>query len=362
VISSRSNCPGFGREQVTVRDRIATEEVEDCLFCGVRGTSLYSRLTDRLFEAPGEWGFWHCSRCGLVWLNPRPLSTELGKVYGRYFTHVQERERYSLPWLRENVKRGLYSTVLGYESLATSWVWRQAGKALRWVPLARELATLGTMGLDGEHRGRMLDVGCGNGAFLSMMRDAGWDVIGLEPDPEAARVAHEQYALPVTTGSLTDAKFPARTFDVVTLSHVIEHVHEPVALFRECLRLLKPEGSILVETPNMASRGHREFGSSWAALDPPRHLFLYTASSLRTCCERAGLSVRSLRTSTRMAPWGWAASKTISQKGFFRRESDYTLKLRIEGLMFQMREERSRRTNEEAGEELILVGGPKESA
>ena len=361
MISSKSNYPSFGREQLTVRDRIATEEVENCLICGVRGISLYSRLTDRMFGVSGEWGFWNCSRCGLVWLNPRPLPSELGKVYSNFFTHVHERERYNLPSLRENIKRGLYSTVPGYEGLATGWAWRQLGKALSRIPQVRELAILGTMGLDRSGGGRILDVGCGNGAFLSLMRDAGWDVTGVEPDPAAARVAQEQYGLPVTTGSLADAKFPARSFDVVTLSHVIEHVYEPIALFRECSRVVKLEGSIIVETPNLASLGHREFRDSWAPLEHPRHLYLYSAPSLRTCCEKAGLSVRHLRSSTRMAPWVWAASQTIRRKGSFRRESDYTLKLRIEGLRFQMREERSRRSDKDAGEELILVGRPKDS-
>ncbi len=340
---------------------IVTEQVSVCLLCGSDGKPLYERLSDRLFDAPGEWGHLQCRHCGLVWLNPRPLLMDLGKVYRTYYTHGR-RQRFSS--IREKAKRGLYSTVPGYEHVVSGWIWKQLGGALSWLPSWRERAVLGTMCLNGAGKGKLLDVGCGDGAFLSIMQDAGWEVTGIEPDPVAAKVAKEARGVPVIAGTLGDAKLTDESVDVVTLSHVIEHAYDPILLLRECRRILKPNGKVIVVTPNLASQGHQVFGNSWVHLDPPRHLYLFSPATLRSCCERAGMSIEMLRTSARNAGWVWAASKTIRRKGSFRREADFTWKLRFEGLRLQMREEASRRTRtgEEAGEELVLIAGPGKSA
>jgi SAM-dependent methyltransferase len=211
------------------------------------------------------------------------------------------------------------------------------------------------MCLNGGHRGKLLDVGCGNGSFLAMMQDAGWEVTGVDPDKVAATLARKRFGISILNGSLEDAGFAEESFDAVTLSHVIEHVYDPVALLRECRRVLRPGGKIVVTTPNLASQGHRAFGSSWVPLDPPRHLHLFTSATLGACCERAGLSIQSVATSARGAGWVWAASKIVFKKGSFCRETDITVRLKIEGLAFQLREERSQRTDVESGEELLLI-------
>lgn len=86
---------------------------------------------------------------------------------------------------------------------------------------------------DGARKGRLLDVGCGSGEFLAQMRELGWDVFGVEPDPQAARVAREQFGLTVWPGALAEASFPDGFFDAVTLNHVIEHVADPPWLAAE---------------------------------------------------------------------------------------------------------------------------------
>src|SRR5262249_7120392 len=126
-----------------------------------------------------------------------------------------------------------------------------------------------------EPRGanRLLDVGCGTGATLSVYRRLGWHTHGIELDPDAAAQCRSR-RLNVHRGTVFDAQFGAE-FDLVLLSHVLEHVREPVAVLRRAAEFLAPGGTILVATPNARGVGFALYGSCWFALDAPRHLFLF---------------------------------------------------------------------------------------
>ena len=185
-------------------------------------------------------------------------------------------------------------------------------------------------------RGRLLDVGCGNGRFLAQMRKLGWEVVGVEPDPEAVRIAKERFGLEVFQGTLEEAGFPDNSFDAITMNHVIEHVPDPIRLLAECRRVLKPGGKLVVVTPNIWSLGRRLFGEHWRGWEVPRHLFLFSPKSLRTCAERAGLVVQNLRTTSKGARFIWAASWLIRRDGKLPGGSPQRvgLWLRLEGLAF----------------------------
>ncbi len=153
--------------------------------------------------------------------------------------------------------------------------------------------------------GELLDVGCGGGAQLVQMRSLGWRVVGVDPDERAVAMATRDHGLDVRRGTLEEQRFPSDRFDAVILSHVIEHVHDPMDLLRECGRVLKPGGRLVVVTPNAASLGHRRLRASWIGLQPPRHLYLFACATLRRLAERAGLSVLSVRSSVRNAEYSW---------------------------------------------------------
>jgi 2-polyprenyl-3-methyl-5-hydroxy-6-metoxy-1,4-benzoquinol methylase len=146
------------------------------------------------------------------------------------------------------------------------------------------------------------------------MRSLGWRVQGVEPDVEAVRVARRSFDLNIHHGTLVDARFPGNEFDAVTLNHVIEHVLDPIGLLQECRRVLKAGGRVVVVTPNAQSLGRVRFGKTWRGWEPPRHLFLFTPKTLRTCAERAGLRIVTLRTTARLAPAIWMASSSLRSK------------------------------------------------
>jgi SAM-dependent methyltransferase len=138
--------------------------------------------------------------------------------------------------------------------------------------------------------GRLLDIGCGNGDWLRDMARLGWIAEGLEPD-EAAVAAARASGVRVTQGTLADPDLDAYAgaFDAITLSHVIEHVHDPAEDLRRIFRLLRPGGLVWMATPNLEALGFRYFGRDWLGLDPPRHLVLFTRASLEHLVRRAGL-------------------------------------------------------------------------
>jgi 2-polyprenyl-3-methyl-5-hydroxy-6-metoxy-1,4-benzoquinol methylase len=155
-------------------------------------------------------------------------------------------------------------------------------------------------------RGRLLDVGCGNGRFLGEMKSLGWDVAGVEFDPAAVQVARSR-GLEVHEGSVHDARFEEGGFDAVTLSHVIEHVADPVETLARCRRFLKPGGRLVMATPNPRSFCRRVFGRRWRGWEVPRHLFVYSAGALRRIAKRAGLEILSVFTTAKAAAWHWHA-------------------------------------------------------
>jgi 2-polyprenyl-3-methyl-5-hydroxy-6-metoxy-1,4-benzoquinol methylase len=218
------------------------------------------------------------------------------------------------------------------------------------------MAELTVGAFDGKRGRKLLDVGCGNGQFLAKMRDLGWEVIGVEPDIMAVRVARESFGLNVHEGMINGADFPSDTFDAITMNHVIEHVLDPIGLFRECHRVLKSGGKLVVNTPNIESFGAHHFGNIWVHWDPPRHIHLFSLQALNTCVERTGLKALKLRTTSNHARWVWQTSRLNYRNGTLLNGSSESsgLLLRLEGLAFLVMED-VLYVREQAGEELVLV-------
>jgi 2-polyprenyl-3-methyl-5-hydroxy-6-metoxy-1,4-benzoquinol methylase len=136
---------------------------------------------------------------------------------------------------------------------------------------------------------RLLDVGCGDGYFLSVAKESGLDCVGAEFSEKLRRFTEEKVKVPVYANRLSE--FPDRGFDVITIFDVIEHIETPVPFLREAADLLNGGGHILVYTPNFDSFSVRVMKEYSSIVDPKEHLALYTSRSLRYLGEQVGLRV-----------------------------------------------------------------------
>jgi 2-polyprenyl-3-methyl-5-hydroxy-6-metoxy-1,4-benzoquinol methylase len=263
------------------------EQLGHCPLCGSRQrTLLYSGLTDDTFySALGQWSLWRCAACDSAYLDPRPDARSIGRAYEHYYTHEDVeplpdasfigRWRTRLGNGYRNARYGLQlepSSRLGpiVAALLPPLRW-PADLALRYLPAAKPGS-------------RVLDFGCGSGGWLKYPRQARWEVAGVDPDPKARQLGREQgYDIRETL-----EEFDGESFDAITLSHSIEHVHDPLATLRACRALLKPGGMIYVDTPNINAVGHHIYGRHWRGLETPRHLVLFNRESLRLALEQAG--------------------------------------------------------------------------
>lgn len=269
------------------------ERVERCPICASEDRTLqYRDLTDRtFFTAPGKWIVFQCGNCGSAYMDPRPTEATIGLAYTDYFTHsVDDSDSLRGTGLYHRMRRSLAN---GYRNRRFG-VNRQPSIALGyWV--ARLLPGMRPF-LDGEMRHiprpvsgeTLLDVGCGNGEFLVKAWQAGWQVEGVEPDPDAVRVCTDR-GLDVRQGTILDVPGSSR-LDGITMCHVIEHVHDPRGVLKVCADLLRPGGWLWIETPNVNSLCHRKFKSDWLGLDPPRHLTVFNRSSLFGLLSETGFT------------------------------------------------------------------------
>lgn len=305
--SARYSEPALSREGEKTSDAtgsLRTESLRRCPLCGEdRFEKLYAGLRDELHGTPGRWSYQRCHVCGLIFLSPRPTPHDIGKTYdcSTYGTHDSS----ALPnrlsrRLRSYVRRGYLDRRYGFAT-ASGPLQRLAGYLIYMNPGEKDFVDAIAGHLAGKRDGSVLDVGCGSGENLNDLRQPGWRLVGVDPDPQAVESAVRNHGLDVSVGTLEQQGYPEASFDAVLMSHVIEHVHDPVGLLNECRRVLKPGGVLVAATPNAESVGHRIFGADWRVIEPPRHLTVFSRRTLSRAAGLAGLAPSDLRTEPRGA-------------------------------------------------------------
>jgi SAM-dependent methyltransferase len=144
-------------------------------------------------------------------------------------------------------------------------------------------------------KGRVLDVGAGQGENVEYLVRHGFEAVGLEPNPLAARVCEEK-GLPVVCGTLDSVSLEAETFDTVILSQVIEHLVDPGRSLDLVHRLLRPGGTVAIFTPNPHGTQARLFGRDWAHWHVPYHVYLYGPIHLRRLLNQSQFVVKRMAT------------------------------------------------------------------
>lgn len=291
------------------------EPVPNCPVCGADTRELLHKdLTDRVFfSAPGEWSMYRCESCASAYLDPRPTSEAIGLAYQRYFTHNEAPSFSSLNFL-EKLRRRFANGYRNHRYDTRDYPASILGiLAACLMPNGRSIIDVGMRHLPKVKEGKqLLDLGCGNGAFLLRARSAGYEVVGVDFDAKAVEAACSQ-GLDVRLGGVEILDPSIEQFDAITLAHVIEHVHHPVEVLQACYKLLKPGGFLWIETPNIAAEGHRLFGSNWRGLEPPRHLVLFTLESMRRALSAVGFSDVKVQPYRPLCDRSFRASTAISE-------------------------------------------------
>jgi SAM-dependent methyltransferase len=251
-----------------------------CLVCG---SDKFARLfagADRLYgTTQREFAVVRCAACGLLRLEPQPTREELPNYYPENYWFAPDRSAASR--LEEAYRRLVLRD------------------HVRFVTHAMKRAP----------EGPLLDVGCGGGLFLGMMRERGFHIVGLDFSREAAAIAWKKQQAPALCGELDRSPLRPASFAAVTMFHVVEHLYDPRPYFRAAHQALRAGGRLIVQVPNAASWQFRLLGRAWNGVDIPRHLFDYRDRDLERLLEGCGFQVvRRKYFSLRDNPAGLASS------------------------------------------------------
>jgi len=192
-----------------------------------------------------------CSNCAFRYTNPRPDQEAIAAYYKAeaYVSHT-------------NTSKGLVN---------------KAYHKVRKITLKQKLNLLNNYCTDKS----LLDYGSGAGAFLSHCKNNGWNVLGLEPDPDARNVAKKDFD--VEAKPIEDIQsIEDNSKGAITLWHVLEHVHALKPTIKELKRILKKDGTLFIAVPNCSSYDAEKYGANWAAYDVPRHLYHFRPQDIKT--------------------------------------------------------------------------------
>ncbi|RFS20605.1 class I SAM-dependent methyltransferase [Chitinophaga silvatica] len=233
----------------------------NCPLCG--SSQIHEVLTAKDYTVSKEsFDIFHCGGCSGRFTQNVPDSANIGKYYQsqEYISHSE-------------TKQGLINRL--YHSVRKITLRSKHN----WVRHSTSLKT-----------GSVLDIGSGTGAFLHYMKQAGWEVTGLEPDEIARKNAKEIHQI--------DARpieelysLPPQQYDAITMWHVLEHVHDLHKYLDHLRTLLKPGGSLLIAVPNYTSVDASFYKEFWAAYDVPRHLYHFSPSSMEQLLSQHNLKL-----------------------------------------------------------------------
>ncbi len=235
-----------------------------CEVCGSDERQFAASRRDLFLGGDAVYSMYHCQGCGVVYQYPRPTPQTIGHFYPSQYQQYTPGVN-TESWLRR--------------------LDRRYGLRKRCQIVVKHVAA-----------GRLLDIGCATGDFLSeMKRYAGWTVFGLETSSTAAAYAHAAEGVPVVNAIPNTSPFANGSFDAITMWDVLEHVHDPRAVIQEVVRLLRPGGVFVVNHPNWDSIDRRLFNSFWLGYELPRHLYLFPPKILRKIMAEYGFEEVELR-------------------------------------------------------------------
>jgi SAM-dependent methyltransferase len=238
---------------------------QKCPSCGNGNIAAVLTCKDYLVSQE-KFELWQCAGCSLRFTQDVPEPASIGRYYQseNYISHSDS-------------EKGLINKLYKI--------------ARRFTLAAKRKLVLKYTGLQ---TGNLLDTGCGTGAFLQAMKNAGWQVTGLEPDAGARNKAKALYGIePLPSDALF--QLSESFFNAITLWHVLEHVHDLHGYLARFRKLLAPGGRLIIAVPNYTSADAVHYREYWAACDVPRHLYHFSPSAMQQLAARHGFTLKTIR-------------------------------------------------------------------
>ncbi|MGA6980000.1 MAG: methyltransferase domain-containing protein [Candidatus Sulfotelmatobacter sp.] len=214
-----------------------------CPNCGNQAVGALLSAPDRFHLRKETYRLLRCGSCSGVWLDDPPAPDQMGEHY------------------TEDYHRAIMTAGEG-------------SAAKRWAGQVKMISRY-------KAGGKLLDIGCSSGGFLSTMMNPAWNLYGIEMEESTAQRARAATGATVFVGDAVEAPFLPNSFDVITCFDVLEHVYSPRQFLTKVQEWLKPGGIYYAMMPNIASWEARLFGSYWFGLELPRHLSHFSPRSLR---------------------------------------------------------------------------------
>jgi len=256
-----------------------------CEICGSHQHRFLFEGWDRIFGLPGIFTIVKCEECGLLFMNPQPEKKMLKEYYPEAYHATRPSRYHEYSWLRKLVLKTYFGYNQGSDS---SKAWRFLKKIILAPFRVRYRRSIPFV-----EKGRLLDVGCGNGTELYKLKSMGWETYGVEVDEEAAIRARSK-GLNVFIGDLFERNFPNQFFHVVRMSFVLEHLPNPRETLQEIKRILRSQGRIYVSIQNARSLHYWLFAKRWFSLDVPRHLFTFTPKTMQRLLSSLDLKIETI--------------------------------------------------------------------
>ncbi len=235
------------------------ENISNCFVCGGKDFSPLKNCIDYTVSK-NTFNIVQCKNCGFKFTNPRPNGVEIGKYY--------ESEEYVS---HSDSGKGIINFIY---------------KKVRNYTINKKIKLVNSFSKDQT----ILDIGCGTGAFLNACIENGWKIEGIEPSDGARNFAKSNYHLDLNPENKL-ASLANDSFSIITMWHVLEHVHLLNERIEELKRLLKKDGTIIIAVPNCNSYDAEYYSEFWAAFDLPRHLYHFTPDTMGKLLDKHNLRI-----------------------------------------------------------------------
>lgn len=235
------------------------QTLDSCPVCNSNAFEDYIKCEDHTVSH-SVFSIVHCKNCSFKFTNPRPDANEIVKYYESvdYISH-------------SNTNTGLFNKIY---------------QAIRNYTISQKYALISS----NVSRGTLLDIGCGTGEFLNYFSKKGWDVLGVEPSTSARNLAISNYHLNVV-GEDNIAQMKGDSFNVITMWHVLEHVHLLSDRLKQISRIISGNGMLIIAVPNYTSYDAKYYKEKWAAYDLPRHLYHFSPKTINQLLTQNGFQL-----------------------------------------------------------------------